>query len=138
MKEAGEVTLNTLQPRVGIGVMATLTDLDGATTDVTWKWQGATNGNCVGVTFTDDADDLEGGISGTYTPKAADVGKCLRATAEYTDPQGSDTAMSVPTASDKPVEEDDTNKAPAFPDQDMETDGDQKDQERPGGGEHSR
>ena len=40
MKEAGTVTLNTLQPRVGIGVMATLTDLDGATSGVTWKWQG--------------------------------------------------------------------------------------------------
>ena len=39
-EEDGTVTLNTLQPRVGIGVMATLTDLDGATTDVTWKWQG--------------------------------------------------------------------------------------------------
>ena len=51
-------------------------------------------------------------------------------TASYTDPQGSDTAMSELTVSDQPVEEDDTNKAPAFPDQDMETDGDQTDQER--------
>ena len=42
VEEDGTVTLNTLQPRVGIGVMATLTDLDGATTDVTWKWQGQT------------------------------------------------------------------------------------------------
>ena len=32
--------------------------------------------------------------------------------------------------SDQPVEEDDTNKAPTFPDQDMEADGDQTDQER--------
>ena len=38
--------------------------------------------------------------------------------------------MSVPAASDEPVEADDTNKAPAFPDQDMEADGDQTDQER--------
>ena len=76
------------------------------------------------------ADDLEGGISGTYTPTAEDIGKCLRATASYTDPQGSDTAMSVLTDSDQPVEEDDTNKAPTFPDQDMEADGDQTDQER--------
>ena len=131
VEEAGTVTLSTLQPRVGVGVRATLSDLDGATTDVTWKWQGQTSSNCDSVTFaTDDADDLEGGISGTYTPTADDVGKCLRATASYTDPQGSDTAMSVPMASDQRVEEDDTNKAPAFPDQDMETDGDQKDQER--------
>ena len=95
VKEAGEVTLNTLQPRIGIGVMATLTDLDGATTDVTWKWQGQTSEDCSLVTFaTDEADDLEGGISGTYTPTADDIGKCLGATASYTDPQGSDTAMS--------------------------------------------
>ena len=134
MKEGGTVTLNTLQPRVGIGVMATLTDLDGATTDVTWKWQGKTSTTCDdSVTFdADGADDLEGGISGTYTPTAPeDVGKCLRATASYTDPQGSDTAMSVLRMnSDQPVEEDDTNKAPTFPDQDMEIDGDQTDQER--------
>ena len=32
--------------------------------------------------------------------------------------------------SDKPVEADDTNKAPEFPDRDTETDGDQTDQER--------
>ena len=131
MEEEGTVTLNTLQPRVGIGVMATLTDLDGATSDVTWKWQGQTAANCSSVTFaTDDADDLEGGISGTYTPTADDIGKCLRATASYTDRQGSDTAMSVPMDSDQPVEADDTNKAPSFPDQDMEADGDQTDQER--------
>ena len=129
--EEGMVTLNTLQPRVGIGVMATLTDLDGATTDVTWKWQGQTSTNCAVTFATDDDDDLEGGISGTYTPTADDIGKCLRATASYTDPQGSDTAMSeLLTDSDQPVEEDDTNKAPAFPDQDMEADGDQTDQER--------
>ena len=80
--------------------MATLTDLDGAyPTDVTWQWQGQ------GEDVTDclrspslwlTPDDLEGGISGTYTPPTAeDIGKCLRATASYTDPQGSDTAMSV-------------------------------------------
>ena len=133
VEEAGTVTLSTLQPRVGIGVMATLTDLDGAATGVTWAWEAETATDCSAVSaFTpdNDADDLEGGISGTYTPTADDIDKCLRATASYTDPQGSDTAMSGLTNSDQPVEEDDTNKAPAFPDQDMETDGDQKDQER--------
>ena len=132
-EEAGTVTLNTLQPRVGIGVTATLADLDGAATGVTWAWEAQTATNCLSVsTFTpdDDADDLDGGISGTYTPTADDIGKCLRATASYTDPQGSDTAMSVLTDSDQPVEADDTNKGPEFPDQDMETDGDQTDQER--------
>ena len=133
VEEAGTVTLSTLQPRVGIGVTATLTDLDGAATGVTWAWEAETTTNCGTVSaFTpdDEMDDLEGGISGTYTPTADDIDKCLRATASYTDPQGSDTAMSVLTDSDKPVEADDTNKGPEFPDQDMETDGDQTDQER--------
>ena len=131
VEEEGTVTLSTLQPRVGIGVMATLTDLDGATSGVTWKWQGQTSETCSSATFaTDGTDDLKGGISGTYTPTSDDEGKCLRATASYTDPQGSDTAMSDLTDSDQQVEEDDTNKAPTFPDQDMETDGDQTDQER--------
>ena len=107
VEEDGTVTLNTLQPRVGIGVMATLTDLDGATTDVTWKWQGQTSSTCSVPLVMDGIDDLEGGISGTYTPTAADIGKCLGATASYTDPQGSDTAMSVLLMnSDRPVEED--------------------------------
>ena len=132
VKEDGAVTLNTLQPRVGIRVMATLTDLDGATSGVTWKWEGQPSGDCPSVSFAPDGtDDLEGGISGIYTPTAGDIGKCLRATAQYTDPQGSDTAMSALTAPDQqPVEKDDTNKAPEFPDQDMETDGDQTDQKR--------
>ena len=87
--------------------------------------------DCSAVTFdADDGDELEGGISGTYTPTADDIGTCLGATASYTDPQGSDTATSELTVSDQPVEADDTNKAPAFPDQDMEADGDQTDQER--------
>ena len=38
--------------------------------------------------------------------------------------------------SDRPVEEDDTNKAPTFLDQDTEADGDQTDQERTVAGEH--
>ena len=81
VEEDGTVTLNTLQPRVGIGVMATLTDLDGAATGVTWAWEAETASDCSTViTFTPDADadDLEGGISGTYTPTSDDVGKCLR------------------------------------------------------------
>ena len=41
-EEAGTVTLNTLQPRVGIGVTATLADLDGAATGVTWAWEAET------------------------------------------------------------------------------------------------
>ena len=56
----------------------------------------------------------------------------LRATARYTDPEDSGkTAMSNPGETGfMAVEIDDTNRAPEFPDQDLETDGDQTDQER--------
>ena len=55
----------------------------------------------------------------------------LRATASYTDPEGSDTAMSDPGETGfMAVEIDDTNRAPKFPDLDDKMDGDQTDQER--------
>ena len=39
--EAGTLTLSTLQPRVGTPLTATLTDIDGAVSDVTWMWERA-------------------------------------------------------------------------------------------------
>ena len=36
--EAGTLTLSTLQPVDGIELTTTLTDIDGAVTDVTYKW----------------------------------------------------------------------------------------------------
>ena len=122
--EAGMVTLSSLQPRVGTSLTATLTDIDGAVSDVTWMWER------------DDTDafsnpgTIDGADSATYTPTDDDNEKYLRATAtSYTDPQGSD-QPEVSVVSDNAVEIDDTNKAPEFPDQDMEMDGDQTDQER--------
>ena len=118
--EDGTVELSTLQPRVGIPLTAELTDIDGATTDIVWKWEGVTGEDCSLANFpADDTDDLEGGESGTYMPKGGtdgDVGKCLRATATYTDPQGpGKTAMSDLADAGQSVEIDDTNKAPMFP-----------------------
>ena len=52
----------------------------------------------------------------------------LGATATYTDPQASSKSMRAISANK--VELDTQNKAPKFPDQDMETDGDQLDQTR--------
>ena len=128
--ELGTLTLSTLQPRVGIPLTATLTDIDGAVSDVTWMWQRGT-----GQELTNPGT-IEGADSATYTPTGDDEGNHLGATAmSYTDPQGSgQPAVSVVSAN--MVEIDDTNKAPEFPDQDMETDGDQTDQERMVAGEH--
>ena len=122
--EDGTLRLSTLQPRVGTPLVATLTDIDGAVSDVVWKWERADD-----MAFSSPGT-IKGADSATYTPTADDAADYLRATAtSYTDPQGSgQTAVLV--VSTNAVEKDDTNKAPEFLDQDMETDGDQTDQER--------
>ena len=87
-EEDGTVTLSAQQPYVGVALTASVTDLDGRVTDVTWKWERDN----------DDTDDpenntageavIEGATSATYTPTSADAGSFLRAIASYTDPQG--------------------------------------------------
>ena len=71
--EAGTLTLSTVQPRVGTPLTATLTDIDGAVSDVTWMWERADN-----MQF-DMPGTIEGADSGTYTPTDDDEGKYLRA-----------------------------------------------------------
>ena len=124
--EGGTVTLSTLQPRIGTALTATLTDIDGAVSDVKWQWAKSDNG--VGDSYTDIAE----ATASSYTPVAADDGAFLRATARYTDPQGSGkTAVSNPQEEGfSAVEIDDTNRAPEFLDQDLKMDGDQTDQDR--------
>ena len=52
-----------------------------------------------------------GAKTATYTPDAKDEGKCLRATAMYTDGKGMDTAMAVSTNA---VIKDEANRPPRF------------------------
>ena len=86
MDEEGTVTLSTDQPQVGTALTATLEDPDGTVSGVTWQWDRS-DGN-------GSFSNLSSGSS--YTPVDADLGKYLRATASYTDPQGSGkTAMKV-------------------------------------------
>ena len=124
--EAGTVMLSTLQPRVGIPLTATLTDIDGAVSDVVWMWE---KDDVMGF---NSPEAIVGADSATYTPTADDADDYLRATAtSYTDPQGSgQTATPEAVVSNNAVEIDDRNTAPEFPDQDMEADGDQTDQGR--------
>ncbi len=42
VEEGGTVTLSTLQPRIGTALTATLTDIDGAVSDVKWMWAKVT------------------------------------------------------------------------------------------------
>ena len=81
--EAGTVSLSLEEPAVGFELTATLTDLDGEPTNVTWQWAySKVKGE--GATWT-DIDSADGA---SYTPVATEADKYLRATANYTDPEG--------------------------------------------------
>ena len=142
VEEGGTVTLSTLQPRIGFPVTATLADPDNITVDsVSWQWYRGENGQsietislpeteCVDATPNDCP--IKDATSDTYTPVADDDGKFLTAVATYTDGSGDDEGVAAgPEADDnKAVLADTRNKAPVFPDQDMEMEGRQTDQNR--------
>ena len=154
-EDTGAVVLSQRQPEVGIAIHATASDDDGGVTIKEWVWQlseevtvnrGAPSAEC-----RDDPDTpgiaavresgwtaIAGATSAIYAPKAADVGMCLRAVAMYTDnvgraveeamgvlevPVGRHGSFGTAPASDSGF----VNAAPAFPDQDYTTEGDQSD-----------
>ena len=97
--EPGTVTLSA-DPQVGVELTASLADPDGIVGDVTWQWASS---DISGGTYT----NISEAMSDSYTPVADDVGKHLRATASYTDGQGSGktamaTSANVVTAADEP------------------------------------
>ena len=130
--EAGTITLSALQPRVGIPLTATLTDIDGDVSDVVWMWE---KDDAMG--FTNTPETIEGADSATYTPTDNDETMYLRATAtSYTDPEGSGKTEAEPVVSANAVEIDDTNVAPGVP---RPGHGNRGERDRPGkngGGEH--
>ena len=80
--EPGTVALSSPQPQVDTALTATLTDPDGSISSVTWEWHRSTDQNNWGSPIT-------GATSASYTPVTGDVGYYLRATASYSDGQGS-------------------------------------------------
>ena len=105
--EDGKVTLSSLQPQVGTELTAELSDLDGEPTRISWQWARA---DTASGEFTNVSS---GENPASYTPVAADVGKFLRATATYTDPQGAGKSASI--VSDNAVQPAPaTNSAPVF------------------------
>ena len=110
VNEDGTVTLSAVQPRVGVSLTASLTDIDGPVSGVTWQWS-----------YDSANSDIEDATSDTYTPTDADVGETLRATAMYTDPQGPEKTESGDSTQN--VAADTRNKAPVFADQDTDEDG---------------
>ena len=117
LEEAGTVTLSSVQPKIGFPLTASVTDPDGGVMDTTWKWErdDGTDDNptadCTNATGWNAAEDGMGAKTATYTPDAKDEGKCLRATAMYTDGKGMDDAMGVSTNA---VIKDLANRPPRF------------------------
>ena len=87
--------------------MPSLTDPDGEVSGTTWQWAWS---NTRGGNYT----DIDGEMSASYTPVAGDVGKHLRATASYTDGEGS--GKTAQMVSDRRIRAAPTdNSPPAFP-----------------------
>ena len=80
--EPGSVSFSITELSEGNEVTASLTDPDGAATSVAWQWSKSANGE-------DNWEDIASATASSYTPVATDGGFYLRATAGYTDPQGS-------------------------------------------------
>ena len=90
VEEAGTVTLSAQQPKAGVELTASVTDLDDGVTDVKWQWYDGTIND---GDLTENA--IEDATSSTYTPKDGDVGETLSARATYTDNFGEDAAMAT-------------------------------------------
>ena len=80
--EEGVVTLTSQRPYVGEAITASLSDPDDSVTGTTWQWARSSTAD---VNYT----NIAGATSATYTPVEGDAGMYLRATASYTDGEGS-------------------------------------------------
>ena len=122
VEEGGTVTLLAVQPKIGFPLTASVTDPDGGVMDTTWKWERDNTGTAgdptddcstiIGDNAWEDAVDGMGAKTDIYTPDAKDEGKCLRATAMYTDGKGMDETMNVST--NAVVNPDEANQPPRF------------------------
>ena len=88
LDELGTVTITGTEVG-GETLTASVTDLDGTVTSLTWRWQREGSG--------DNFSNISGATSSTYTTVAADVGKKLKVVVSYTDPQGSGKSASAET-----------------------------------------
>ena len=145
-EDTGSVLLSQRQPQLGIEIHATASDPDGGVTITKWVWERSAEiaVNDRGVPSVGCRDypgewtPIVGASSAVYTPRAADVGRCLRARAVYMDNIGdadeqATGVLEVPargrrSSDNAPGPESGfVNAAPAFPDQDFLTPGDQSD-----------
>ena len=104
--EDGTVTLPPTQPVARLDVTAILADPDNGVTNVSWQWSKSDSQN---GTYA----NISSATSATYTPADEDVGKFLKATASYTDDEGSGKNAEKSTTS---AVQSGTNRAPTFDD----------------------
>ncbi len=112
--EMGTVTVTPTMAVANTQLTASLTDPDGGVTNLSWDW------------WIDDAMDggfteQVGGISATYTPSTDDVGRYLKARAQYEDTQGMEkvaASMAIEVMSADPnqalIDRYDTNGTPGI------------------------
>ncbi len=106
--EPGTLTLSNRQPVVGVGLTATLIDVDREISIEQWQWA---RGTSRAGRFT----DIDSTDSTAYTPAEADARHYLRVTVTYTDGQGSGKMKSA--VSERPVRAvKDPESAPVFVD----------------------
>ena len=139
--DVGEVLLSQRQPHVGIEIVVTLSDPDGGVAITRWAWERSAEVNTPSARCRDIGVDggwtaIDGASSAVYLPQPADVGRCLRATAVYTEnldetEQEATVVLEAPARGRKTIGPVPTppsvNAAPVFPDQDFLTKGDQSD-----------
>ncbi len=110
--EDGRLLLSSEQPQAGTPLLANVDDPDGSVSGVTWTWaisSDRTNWDPIA-----SSEITAAGSAATYVPDAADVGRYLRITADYTDPLGS--ADQVQRALPNAVRAaPGSNSAPVFP-----------------------
>ena len=91
VEEPGTVTLSPVQPRIGEGLNALLTEPDMVSGPVTWSWERSTS-------RTSGWTPVSGATSASYTTVDADADHYLRATASYDDGAGAGKSASAVSA----------------------------------------
>ena len=87
--EPGRIALSSTDPEEGAALTASVVDPDGGVSTIAWQW----------AKFEDAATgwaDIHNASTDSYTPVAADAGANLRATAQYTDAEGTGKRASSP------------------------------------------
>ena len=81
-EEDGRLLFSSEQPQVGTALQATVDDPDGSESITAWTWEVSPD---QGAWTTLTHQTTQGSLSASYAPIAADVGKYIRVTADYTD-----------------------------------------------------